>query len=283
MTLQDFLPAAINRLQTAGISTARLDVLVLLEDNLGTDRAVLLAHPETELGDEQIKTLDEQIMRRASHIPLAYIRGKTEFYGREFYVDENVLEPRPESETMIDILKSLPDAKNLAIFDIGTGSGALAITAKLELSGAQVTAIDIDTACLDIAERNARALHAAIGLTESSLIESLVASPPKKSFALLCNLPYVPDNFQINTAASHEPRLAIFGGPDGLDIYRKLFTQVQALSQKPHYILTEALPPQHGQLDEIARNHGFTPVQKDDFIQVFSPAASPTPGAWPLV
>jgi release factor glutamine methyltransferase len=86
---------------------------------------------------------------------------------------------------------------------------------------------------------------------------------------LLCNLPYVPDGFQINTAASHEPHHAIFGGPDGLDLYRKLFDQIAKLSNQPLLILIEAIPPQHDQLTDIAQRLGYQEIDRQDFIQVF--------------
>ena len=106
MHVGDWLKTATQKLQQAGIATARLDCLVLLEDYLNTNRTQLLAHLERELTVEQIKWLSLRLVRRAKHEPLAYIRSKTEFYGREFIVNKHVLEPRPESETMIDLLKA---------------------------------------------------------------------------------------------------------------------------------------------------------------------------------
>lgn len=271
MILADWLKAATARLAGAGIGTARLDCLVLLEDCIGRDRAHLLAHPEIELKDEQLSVLDEQIRRRSEHVPLAYIRGKTEFYGRNFLVNEYVLEPRPESETMIDMLKRvIRHEPPHTIVDVGTGSGALAVTAKLELPHAQVIAIDIDRHCLRLAEKNAAALKADIKILEGDLLAPIAGQPPE-SYALLCNLPYVPDNFHINQAAAHEPRLAIFGGPDGLDVYRELFAQIDRLATKPMYVLTESIPPQHEVLADIAAEHGYKERHHDDFIQVFVP------------
>lgn len=269
MTALEYLASATSRLTAAGISsTARLDVLVLLEDTLHKDRAHLLAHPEIELSVAQQDILDEQIRHRAKHIPLAYIRGKTEFYGRQFSINAHVLEPRPESEMMIDLLKFLPGSANLTIVDIGTGSGALAITAKLDLPDSEIVAVDIDPKCLDIARRNATKLKADVTFLQGNLLQPLHTAGIKPD-ALLCNLPYVPDNFQINTAATHEPKLAIFGGGDGLDVYRQLFEQITMLQKPPRYILTEALPPQHGQLAFIADQYNYQLQKSDDFIQVF--------------
>lgn len=267
-TVERYLAEATQQLQTCGIPTAHLDALVLLEDVLRIDRAHLLAHPDQVIAQTELRVLHEMIRRRATHEPLAYIRNKSEFYGCEFYVDHHVLEPRPESETMIDLLKSLDLPESSTVLDVGTGSGALAITAKLELPTATVCGVDIDPACLKIAEQNTQTFHADVQFIKSDLLASL-NSGSLNGATLLCNLPYVPDNFQINPAAMREPRLAIFGGPDGLDLYRKLFQQIRDRALKPAYVLTEALPPQHFELKTIAADAGFLLDQSNDFIQVF--------------
>src|SRR5690348_11619250 len=103
MKINDWLSSATKKLENSGIVTARLDALVLAEDATGKDRSYLLAHPEFVLKGPTFHKLELQIERRLNHEPLAYIRGKTEFYGREFVIDESVLEPRPESEAIIDL------------------------------------------------------------------------------------------------------------------------------------------------------------------------------------
>lgn len=295
-----WLALATKQLTDAGIPTGRLDALVLLEDATGTDRAKLLAEPDVLLTDTEQAILDEQIAQRATHLPLAYLRGKTEFYGREFIITKNVLEPRPESETMIDVLKSLPivqakkyspthqpptqatshelgstasagpvdstkDLKTVRIADVGTGSGALGITAYLELENAQVDLIELDDQALKTAKMNVDLFTINVSVIKSDLL----AQTPQNYDVLLCNLPYVPDNFSLNPAAMREPKIAIFGGPDGLNLYRKLFNQLQNTAQKPLYILTEALPPQHEPLAEIAALGGYRLLKTDDFIQLF--------------
>jgi release factor glutamine methyltransferase len=269
MTISIWLSHAINQLETAGVATARLDSQLLLSDELKQDRAWLMAHLETQLTNETIQKLAKLIEDRAQHVPLSYIRGKTEFYGREFLIDRRVLEPRPESETMIDILKQLPPANEpLQIIDVGTGSGALAITAKLELPDAEVVATDIDPGCLEVAQANAAKHQVVITFTHGDLLEP-VKIENKRVVITLANLPYVPDTYHINQAATHEPKRAIYGGPDGLDPYRKLFQQAADLPKKPAFILTESLPPQHRELAFIAARYGFRLTREEDFIQVF--------------
>ena len=268
LTTNKWLTDATRCLDQAGIATSRLDCMVLLEDITGVDRALLLAEPERILPDKHLKKLNAQIAQRIRHHPLAYIRGRTQFYGREFRINHSVLEPRPESETMIDMLKLLPTAESTTIVDIGCGSGALAITAKLEIPDAQVIVTDIDSRCISVTARNAKKLGAVINLRHGNLLDPIsdLSSLP---LILLCNLPYVPNSFQINPAALQEPRRAIFGGPDGLDIYRNLFAQLQAVRRASTFVLTESMPPQHQDLAVIATDNGFVLQKSEDFIQRF--------------
>lgn len=266
MTVEEWLKEAAQQLAAADVGTARLDALVLLEDALRTDRAQLLARPETKLTTEQQSLLGKQLLRRARHEPLAYIRGKTEFYGRDFFVSPAVLEPRPESETMIELLKKLPVEARKTVVDVGTGSGALAITAATELTAVQVIATDIDPACLMVARQNCKLHAATVDLRETNLINDVILP---KDTVILANLPYVPDDYEINQAASSEPRLAIFGGPDGLNLYRELFVQLVQQEYPASYVLTESLPFQHEDLAAVAKKHGYTVLQSEDFIQVF--------------
>lgn len=271
MTITIWLHHAIEKLEGAGIGTARLDCQLLLADELKQDRSWLLAHMDLPLTDETQARLAKLVDERAKHIPLAYIRGKTEFYGREFLVDKRVLEPRPESETMIDLLKKLPPAhakQPLQIIDVGTGSGALAVTAKLELPQAQVLGTDNDPKCLEVARANAQKYHVHISFAEGDLLAP-AQNLQSQLVVTLANLPYVPETFHVNEAALQEPHNAIFGGEDGLDPYRKLFEQANELPKRPAYILTESLPFQHKLLQFLAARHGFRFVSEEDFIQVF--------------
>jgi release factor glutamine methyltransferase len=269
MLANHWLPKATKKLEQAGTGTARLDALVLLEDVTGRDRAWLLAHPEHELSPDEQAELTKLLNKRAEHQPLAYVRGKTEFYGRTFVITPAVLEPRPESESMIDLLKKLPNLPGKPfIADVGTGSGALGITAALELPNASVELLEIDLRALKVAQINVDKYTTSIKATQSDLLHGAV----QKNDVLLCNLPYIPDNYALNQAAEREPSIAIFGGPDGLDLYRQLFKQVKELPKQPLFILTEVLPSQHRELAQIASRSGYRSVQVDDFTQVFKTA-----------
>jgi release factor glutamine methyltransferase len=273
MTINELMLSAAKELNTGGIGTARLDALVLLEDVTGLDRAWLLARPDHKLSPSELTKLTKLLKRRAEHEPLAYVRKKTEFYGREFIITPVVLEPRPESETMIDLLKKLTKSPNWParprIADVGAGSGALGITAKLELPDTQVELLEIDPPALKIAQKNVEKYTTDIRVIRSDLLESA----SQDNNVLLCNLPYVPDSHKVNEAAGHEPKIAIFGGPDGLDVYRRLFDQIQKFKKRPLFILTESLPPQHSDLAAIAEKADYRLAETDDFIQVFKTTA----------
>ncbi|MDB5185444.1 MAG: putative Modification methylase, HemK family [Candidatus Saccharibacteria bacterium] len=311
MTVGDFIQVAQRRLEAAGIGSARLDVLVLVEDQLGHDRAWVLAHPEYELTASDKNVLDEQFGRRVSHEPLAHLRGHSEFYGRKFVVSAAVLQPRPESEAMIEALKKIvsdwpsgvrlmPGAaaskhhginasahhthaskqqdammqtqkiqKGLRIADVGAGSGALGITAQLELPEASVDLLEIDEAALAVARANV--INHTTG--QKVIKSDLLAQSPQDYDILLCNLPYVPDDYQINRAAKFEPRIALFGGPDGLNIFRQLFAQLQIVEKKPLYILIEAFPDQHAAISHLASGEsglGYRVIATDGFIVVLA-------------
>lgn len=267
-TLNHWLANATKILENAGITTARLDSLVLLEDIIGKDKSWLLAHPEHVLTPRQLKLLNQHVERRAKHEPLAYIRGRSEFYGREFLVNAATLEPRPETETMLDQLKRVVKSREkVVVADIGTGSGCIAVSVKLELPDAIVHAVDIDVKCVKTARENARIHSADILFHTGNLLDPLVDTDIS---IVVCNLPYVPTKFKLNEAARHEPERAIFGGSDGLDLYRELFEQLYVRKQKPAFVLTESLPFQHESLGIIAKSNGYRLTTTDDFIQVFS-------------
>lgn len=266
-----WLNKSIELLESAGVSTARLDCLVLLADALGKDKSFVLAHPEELIDSSLLNKLDKQIQRRVNHEPLSYIRGQTEFYGREFLVNAHTLEPRPETENMIDVVKTLVKSReNPVIADVGTGSGCIAVSVKLEIPGATLLATDVDEKCVKTARENSKKLGADIEFYLGNLLSPLVDSG-SKPYIIVANLPYVPDKYQLNKAAMFEPRHAIFGGEDGLDLYREIFAQIKTHNSKlkTKYVLTESLPFQHEELSKIAGLAGFKLKQTEEFIQLF--------------
>lgn len=269
--ISDWLKSSTTRLKSSGIDSARLDALLLLCDALDCDKSWILAHDEEAIAPDTLAALDEKIARRLHHEPIAYIRGHVEFYGRKFIVNEHVLVPRPESENVISLLIAYSKLHNLkSIIDIGTGSGCLAITAKLELPQTKVYATDIDDECLAVAKKNSFRLLASVDFAQGNLLGAIPKSViQNQKSILLANLPYVPEMYSINQAAKHEPKIALFSGLDGLDHYRNLFAQSAALKAQPIAIITESLPSQHHALAALARKHNFVLEKTKGFAQLF--------------
>lgn len=274
MEISQWLENAVKKL-SAGSGTARLDAEVILSSALEVDRSWLHSHSEQPIPENILNIINKQLKRRLTHEPLAYILEKTEFYGRDFYITNGVLVPRPESETMIDLCKQycakLVNKNTAVLVDVGTGSGALAITAALETETNDVVAIDIDDKCIEVADKNTKIYNLNIKLIKGDLIKPLKELDlADKSLILLANLPYVPDKYAINNEAQNEPSHAIFGGQDGLSLYNKLFQQLTDIKFSQLILFTESLPPQHDGLRALAQNYNLKEIAEDDFIQVFS-------------
>ncbi|MGQ9908010.1 MAG: peptide chain release factor N(5)-glutamine methyltransferase [Candidatus Flexifilum sp.] len=236
-SLGELRRAAIARLRAAGSPTPALDVDTLLMHGLGRDRAFILAHPEYRLTDQAAARCEALLARAAAGEPIAYLTGERGFYDLVFRVTPDVLIPRPETELLLEAalqwarmrLEARPHTP-LTIVDVGTGSGALAVTLARHLPPDRVciTGIDSSPAALAVARENAAALlDAARAVTwlESDL---LTAWPGTPIDLLVANLPYIPSAVVPTLAVSRfEPASALDGGPDGLDLIRRLLDQVQ--------------------------------------------------------
>jgi release factor glutamine methyltransferase len=269
-TVDTWLAVATKSLKRAGIESARLDCLLLLEDALELDRAHILAHPEAKITKLTEVELNKKIVQRSKHTPLAYLRGKVQFYGREFLVNEHVLVPRPETEVMIGLLKAsnFPPGKALPLrfIDIGSGSGCIGITAALELPGAKVELWDIDPQTHIVAFKNAQLHNVTPVFRPADLLQKPSVS---HCDAFLVNLPYVPKDYAINDAAKHEPKLALFAGVDGLDLYRRFWKQVGNLAGPALYIFTESLKNQQAAVATLAKTAGYQLETTEGLIQKF--------------
>lgn len=255
-----------NELEQEYISSARLDVLILIEDLLEKERSWILAHPEHMLSNYQVNKLNKQIARRKKHIPLSYIRGFSEFYGRRYKINHHTLDPRPESETMIDLLKTLHLPHLPVIADVGTGSGCIGITAALEIVKSKVDLYDIDSSALAVARHNVHMHELHLGVHKRDLLNR----PSNLYDVVLANLPYVPNSLKVNKAATHEPKIALYGGSDGLDLYRRLFQQISSYTWKPEFILCESLIAQHKKIGIIAGSFGYKLIKEKGLIQAFA-------------
>jgi release factor glutamine methyltransferase len=266
MNVQHYLETSTAELREAGITSVRLDMLILLEDVLNIGRASILAHPEMALPDSKINVLNTYITQRKAHVPLAYIRGKAAFFGREFNVNEHVLVPRPETEGIIEILLKIPFTAPPRIADIGTGSGCVGITAGLEVPDSTVNIYDIDTEALAVARKNAQTYSVAVHATQ----QDLLTDTSEQFDVVLANLPYVPKKYAINKAATFEPTIALFSGDDGLDHYRTFWKQIANMDSQPSHVIIEAFPEQHAALRQLAATAGYNEKESEGFIQHFT-------------
>jgi release factor glutamine methyltransferase len=247
VTVAEALRATSRRLQHIG-ETGALDASRLLEHVTGRDRAGLLLAAEVPLGEETGAEFERLVARRERGEPVAYIVGNVGFFGRTFCVDERVLVPRPESEHVVEaVIDDLRARRKTAgiIADVGTGSGALGITLACELPELAVYATDISPDALSVARRNAARNGVAGRCTflTGDLLTPLVRFGERID-AVVANLPYIPaaDVPQAPNPAGFEPRIALDGGPDGLDIYRRLLTQLDAVAAHDAAIFLEAAP-----------------------------------------
>ena len=233
--------------------TAVADATLLLLNTLALDRAALLAHPERPVDRDQQARYQRVLERRLAFEPIQYILGEQEFYGLTLRVTRDVLIPRPETELLVEaVLANLRHDAPQRIVDVGTGSGAIAIALAHALPQASVTAVDLSREALALARENAAAHHVEqrIRFIESDLLAAIAGEPPYD--AVLSNPPYIrtTDGPSLHPQVrDHEPALALFAGPTGLEIYERLIPQAHALLQ-PGGLL--ALEIGHGQREAVA-------------------------------
>lgn len=221
MTIREALREAIHRLELQRIPNPRLCAEVLVAHALSAERTYLYTHDEKAITDEQYQILENGIYERASGVPVQYIVGRQEFYGRDFLVNPAVLIPRPETEYVVEaVLETNPPAGS-RIIDVGTGSGCIAITLALEIPGSQVFAADISEYALRVALENAARLQARVRFVNMDLLEAVfgefefvVSNPPYVRAGDLASLQ--------REVREHEPHVALFSSGDETDIYRRL-------------------------------------------------------------
>jgi len=262
-TIKLWLERATNALSTTSISSAQLDASLLLADALGKDRTWLLAHSDENIPVSVLEDLESNLTRRINREPLAYIRGYKEFYGRDFALTPDTLIPRPETEAIIGLLAPLV-ADGQRLIDVGTGSGAIAITAKLEYQGLIVEAVDVSKAALAIAQQNAKTLDADITIYQSDLLNEC-----DNTYDIICaNLPYVDAAWQVSEETHYEPDVALYAKDDGLALIKLLIEQSAGALASSGYLFLEADPRQHDAIVAFGHSHDFDWYETEGFIIV---------------
>ena len=209
--------------------TPELDAQVILAHVLDRPRTWLLAHPETLLSASQLAAVESAVSQLAAGTPLPYILGHWEFFGLDFDITPAVLIPRPETELLVEKaiawLQASPERRTIA--DVGTGSGVIGVTIAMHVPDAYVVATDISLPALQVAHRNARKFHVAehMDFVNCNLLPAHHEFlPTDLHFDLICaNLPYIPtETMKRLPIFGREPTVALDGGPDGLDLIRRL-------------------------------------------------------------
>ena len=243
-----------------GVDAPRLTAELLLAHALGCDRVRLYLDFDKPLGDPELARYRELVKRRAGGEPTAYLTGTREFFGHRLAVDPRVLIPRPETEQLAELaLEALPHGG--AALDLGVGSGALAIALVLGRPGARVTAVDLSPEALEVARANAAALGATVTFLEGDLYGPVAAD--QRFDVIVSNPPYLPSGelAGLQREVQREPRLALDGGADGLDLLRRVVAGAPQRLRAGGVLLLEMHESHLETLPALCRAAGFASAE----------------------
>jgi len=300
MKVNEWVAQATDKLKNAGIESAKLDAELLLCDNgdfrrlyregdLPGSREKIITDSDKEIRDTLVERLSYYLGRRAMGEPLAYVVGHKEFYGRNFYVNRDVLIPRPETEQLIEMAIGLDPKK---ILDVGTGSGCIAITLDHELPEATVTATDVSARALNVAIRNA--FRHSESITKSGAIRDLLRGISRdrdmrqlenfrgidfvrsdllenvsgKFDLIVANLPYIDANdpsWVTSKELEFEPKKALFATTRGMALIRKLIRETPKNLDRNGHLLLECDTRQINVVSKYAGQHGFQETERRQF------------------
>lgn len=264
--ISQWLKDGTKTLKEADIPSPRLDAEIILAHTIRKTRPYLHAHGSQTLDPRHYEIAEARLQLRLDRIPIAYIIGHKEFYGRQFKVTPSTLIPRPESEQIITLLKKyILGLSPHKLVDVGTGSGCLGITAKLEIPALEVTLCDISRHALNVAEFNAAHHKATVSIIHSDLLERY----PFTADIILANLPYVDESWQRSPETAHEPALALFATNNGLHIINRLLDQTVSQLAAGGLLFIEADPRQHETITETAKERALRLLEAEGFVLVF--------------
>ena len=250
----------------SGIDTARLDAEVLLAHALESDRLRLYVDYEKPVLEEERNRFRALVQRRAAErVPVSLLLGEREFWSLPFRVTGDVLTPRPETETLVEAaLSKVADSESaVRILDLGTGSGAIALSLASELPHAEITATDLSEPALQIAAENADHLHLRerIRFLAGDLFEPVAS---ERFDVVVSNPPYVARNdaASLPPELSHEPDMALFAGADGLDVIRRLVAAAGDHLSPGGWLLFELSPEQVETAEDELAKAGFTEIER---------------------
>lgn len=260
----------------AGIDTARIDAIALISHVTKATNAQVVSGA-IELTKKQNQELNKCVKLRAKRTPLAYISNSKEFYGYDFYVDNRVLVPRPETEDMVSLaLEVKQPSSDLEVLDLGCGSGCIGISYYLRASSKyharpDMQFADISSAALAVCQKNAK--HH--GVPGQFIKSDLLSEPslPQDYSIVFANLPYVPNlkKYSLDSPELEaEPRAALYSGKDGLEHYSRLFMQIAELQISIQNLFVECLEPQVKPLHRLAKKSGLSYLGQRGLILHFS-------------
>lgn len=256
------------RLADAGIAEASLDARYLLLEAFEMDMAHFLLKEQEQVPATEGRTREysDAIQARAARVPLQYLTGKQDFMGLTFYVDERVLIPRQDTETLVELVLKENTDKKARILDLCTGSGCIAVSLAVLGGYRKVDAVDISEDALAAAEENGTRLGGKVRFLKSDLFSAL--DPEKKYDIITSNPPYIPTevlNGLEPEVKDYEPRMALDGSEDGLAFYRRIAVAAPAFLRAGGRIYLEIGYDQGAAVEELLRNNGFarTRVVKD--------------------
>lgn len=268
MTLEELLKQGEEILKAAGIEEAALDAWYLLEYICNIDKVYYLLYKKENVETQKINSYESVIQKRANRIPLQHITNRQEFMGYSFYVNENVLIPRQDTEILVERvlsdLKTEADKKSISILDVCTGSGCIIISLAKEMQLRNAVGVDISTEALEVAKKNCEQLEVLVELKQSDLFEAvtdkydvIVSNPPYiRSEEIVTLMPEVKD---------HEPMLALDGREDGLYFYRKIINESAGYLNDGGRLYFEIGCDQGTEVERLMKNAGFhhVKVEKD--------------------
>jgi len=254
MNVRAWIAQASARLAAAGVDSAPLESQIIAGHVLLKDRSWIIAHPEEEINELAAEAL---LQRRESREPLAYILGWREFYGRRFRVRPGVLIPRQETETLVET--ALSRLATGPVLDLGTGSGCIAITLKMERSEWEVWACDVSDAALEVARNNADALGANVNFVSSDAFSALSG---RRYAAIVSNPPYIADSEElVPEVGVHEPKSALFAGPSGLEFYERLALEAPGYLETNGNLIVEVGHTQSMAVAKLLGDAGWRAIQ----------------------
>mgnify|MGYP004675186223 FL=1 len=265
MTVREALRAATARLDGAGVPDADVDAAYLLASVLQEDTLAMRINGHRELTERQRAAFDALCDRRAAREPLQYILGETEFMGLTFHVEPGVLIPRADTEILVEkALEAMPP--NARVLDIGTGSGAIAVSLAKLGKNARVTAVDVSDKALEIARKNAESNGADVEFVKSDCFSALQG---RKYDMIVSNPPYISDEEMrgLMPEVKREPELALFGGEDGLDFYRRISREAPEYLNEGGFLLFEIGWLQKDAVSECVRTFVGEPFALRDYGQ----------------